>query len=123
MAGSADKTLRLWDLETFSCLAVLTGHRDSVSCCSLYAGWGSFVLAISGSIDETLKVWEVISVERTSYIWTCRHTLAGHVAGVLSCAAVVQGTGGDAASAVVLSGSYDSTIKVWDIPSLPFPWP
>jgi len=40
----------------------------------------------------------------------CRHTLAGHAAGVTS-----LGVFGD--GLVALSGSFDNTLKVWDVPN------
>jgi WD40 repeat protein len=32
---SADKTLRIWDVNLEECIVTLTGHEDMVSCCQL----------------------------------------------------------------------------------------
>ena len=53
------------------------------------------------------QVWEVGSAECAE---KCRHTLAGHAAGVTS-----LGVFGD--GLVALSGSFDNTLKVWDVPN------
>jgi hypothetical protein len=55
VSGSADNTLKVWDLLIFQCLATLRGHTGSVyTCCQLADG-----RILSGSHDNTLKVWSV----------------------------------------------------------------
>jgi hypothetical protein len=130
-------------------------------------GCQRYALILSGSLDETLKVWQLplppmerseegggdeqpnsrdsssnygangvrtsvggSSAEESSSrqgsggrsggdpgVVACRHTLSGHVAGVTSCAAFREGGGRSGGSGgMSLSGSFDRTIKVWDIP-------
>ena len=60
-------------------------------------------LALSGSYDCTVKVWDLTSGQEL-------RTLAGHAYGVNSVAVSADGR-------LALSGSYDRTVKVWDLTS------
>ena len=114
------------------CLRVYLGHFESVTCCAVYARPGTgasgaggddsgarpYALALSGSLDETLKVWHLDWADASPGPGAgpeaagercCRHTLTGHEAGVTSCVAYGSGS-------VALSGSFDRTLKVWDVP-------
>uniref|UniRef100_A0A7N0ZVE7 C3H1-type domain-containing protein n=1 Tax=Kalanchoe fedtschenkoi TaxID=63787 RepID=A0A7N0ZVE7_KALFE len=51
-SGSADDTIRVWDIHTFQCIQPLSGHSGPVTCLIC---WDSYL--ISGSLDATLKVW------------------------------------------------------------------
>ena len=31
ISGSSDRTVRVWDIETYKCISVLKGHTESVS--------------------------------------------------------------------------------------------
>ena len=60
-------------------------------------------LALSGSADRTVKVWDLTSGQEL-------RTLAGHAREVSSVAVSADGR-------LALSGSYDRTVKVWDLNS------
>merc|ERR1712060_880278 len=68
LSCSNDKTLRLWDLQSHTCLAVLEGHTESVYgvCADFGAG-----RALSCSRDKTLRLWDLQS-------HTCLAVLVGH---------------------------------------------
>ena len=51
ISSSMDKTIRIWNLLSGKCNAVLHGHADDVSDVD---GWGDIV--VSGSRDKTVKV-------------------------------------------------------------------
>lgn len=108
LTGSSDETLRLWNLSSGKCCRVFTGHYESVTCCSLYAHQNRRVFSLSGSLDETLKVWEASLDDNDGDAQGCLHSLSGHMGGVTTCAV---GKG------VAVSGSFDSSVKLWDIPS------
>jgi WD40 repeat protein len=76
----------------------LAGHTSWVSsvACSLD---GRSVL--SGSLDDTLKLWDVATGNEI-------RTLAGHTNTVLSVAFSPDGK-------TALSGSADNTLKLWDV--------
>jgi WD40 repeat protein len=57
--------------------------------------------ALSGSYDETVKIWDLESGAEV-------RTLSGHEAGVWSLAVTVDGR-------YALSGSIDNSVKVWDL--------
>ena len=99
ISGSDDKTLKVWDLKSGSCVHTLRGHSDGVICCAVFDGDSK---AISGSGDKTLKVWDLKS-------GSCVHTLTGHSDGVRFCA-VFDG------DSKAISGSWDKTLKVWHLP-------
>merc|ERR1711998_12576 len=58
ISKSDDKTLKVWDLRTGSCVRTLQGHSDRVWCLTVFDGDSK---AISGSSDNTLKVWSLPS--------------------------------------------------------------
>uniref|UniRef100_A0A4W4HDL2 APG16-like 1 n=1 Tax=Electrophorus electricus TaxID=8005 RepID=A0A4W4HDL2_ELEEL len=85
---------------------------------------GSRILA-TGGMDRRVKLWEVIagsgsyllaaSNDFASRIWTVddyrlRHTLTGHSGKVLSARFLLD-------NARIVSGSYDRTLKLWDLRS------
>ncbi|WP_073630478.1 NB-ARC domain-containing protein [Scytonema sp. HK-05] len=97
-SGSADQTVRLWDVETGQCLKVLQGHTNHVL--SVNFSPDGQTLA-SGSADETIKLWAVGTGQ-------CLKTLHGHTSQVLSVSFSPQGH-------LLASSSADETIKLWDI--------
>jgi WD40 repeat protein len=78
----------------------LTGHTSSVLALALSAD-GQRV--ISGSYDNTLKIWDVANGD-------CLHTLKGHTDSVRALVLSADGKR-------VISGSSDNTIKIWDVAS------
>ena len=59
----ADLTLRLWDVDSGIELCRLTGHRAPVTTVSLSADGR---LALSGSLDGTIRLWKLPEASRTS---------------------------------------------------------
>ena len=72
------------------------GHTGSVTCLAVTDDG----LCVSGSWDNTLRVWDLRSGE-------CLHTLEGHSDSV-SCLALTS-------DGLCVSGSVDSTLRIWDI--------
>jgi hypothetical protein len=98
VSGSDDKTLKVWDLESWVVLQTLRGHEGSVKAVALTPDGRR---AVSGSADMTLKVWNLES-------GTELHTLRGHEHKVTMVALSPDGRR-------AVSGSPDKTLKVWDL--------
>jgi WD40 repeat protein len=77
-SGSADRTLRVWDIQSGRCVGTINsspgdanGHSDAVSCLAsipaLQPGAESFV--VSGSIDGDTKLWK----SDGSFVYSCNN--------------------------------------------------
>jgi len=121
VSGSADNTLRVWDADRRECVAVLEGHSDWVRCvCVVEVGAGGdggdggakVQWVVSGSDDNTLRVWDADRGE-------CVAVLKGH-SRTVTCVCVVEvggdgdGGGGGAKVQRLVSGSYDGTLRLWE---------
>jgi WD40 repeat protein len=53
ISGSADSTLKIWDMQTYKCIRTLEGHTSSITCIAVF----SEKLIVSGSFDRTIKIW------------------------------------------------------------------
>ena len=99
MASSgADKTVRLWDVESGRLVRTLEGHFDDVTTLAFSP---TAKTVASGSLDKTVKLWEV---ETGKLI----RTLSAHTAGVVSVAFSVDGK-------TIASGGLDDTAYAWDV--------
>ena len=141
-SGGADKTVKLWDIATLTNIATLEEHTSYVN--SVTFSPDGAILA-SGGEDDTIKLWDVATQKsittfggRGSGISTVAFspdgttlafgggfrwlnielldiatltniaTLEGHTSNILSIAYSPDG-------AMLASGSYDSTIKLWNV--------
>ena len=52
ISGSSDKTIKIWEIESGSCLKTLKGHQKTVECVVIL----SVKKIASGSLDKTIKV-------------------------------------------------------------------
>ena len=95
-SGSADNTIKIWDVVTGECERTLDGHTDGVKALVACAG-GKLA---SGSRDETIKIWNVATGQ-------CERTLEGHGSLVMALAACAGGK--------LASGSWNGAIKIWDV--------
>lgn len=112
ISGSEDGTVKVWDVNSGLELLNLTGHATSEGARSKF-GFGKRVdavaitsdgrLAISGSWDGTIKVWDLDRVDGDPRL----HDLEGHRDGVYALAMAADGRR-------VVSASWDQAVKVWD---------
>ncbi|BFZ60530.1 SCF ubiquitin ligase complex subunit cdc4 [Saitoella coloradoensis] len=138
VSGSTDRTVRVWDIEKGECTQVFYGHTSTVRCLQIVqpqiVGHDSrgkpifepkFPVIVTGSRDSTLRVWKLPQEDDEPYIrpppdspgeaggldqigdnpYHIR-TLQGHTSSVRAVSAH-----GDQ----MVSGSYDTTVRVWRI--------
>lgn len=96
-SASADKTIRVWDIESRRCEQVLEDHSRPVLSLAIANN-----KLFSGSYDYTIKVWSLDTLTKIK-------TLEGHTDAVRALAIAGQR---------LFSGSYDSTVRVWDIDTM-----
>jgi WD40 repeat protein len=98
--GSADCTIKLWDIKTLQQKRILTGHKEKIQAVAFSPDGETLA---SGSWDSTIKIWDVSPNPQKEAI-----TLNGHRGVVHSIAFNPDGK-------LLVSGSADNTIKLWDI--------
>ncbi|TFK36328.1 WD40-repeat-containing domain protein [Crucibulum laeve] len=141
VSGSTDRTVRIWDLSTGKCTHVFGGHTSTVRCLAIVKPewvdvehdgvmkkekWPKRPLIVTGSRDHSLRVWtlprpgeaeyrffgpddaevdpsDVCDAEENPYH---RLHLEGHDHAVRALAARGR---------TLVSGSYDCTVRIWDI--------
>lgn len=111
VSGSGDKTARMWDLETGSCLFTLAieditiaenGPVDAGVTSVVLSPDGKFLAA--GSLDTVVRIWDAENGQLVD-------KLKGHKDSVYSVAFSPDGK-------FLVSGSLDKTLKMWDMASL-----
>lgn len=93
-SGGEDRSIRLWDTQTWTCRQVLPGHAWQVSSLAFISG-GEVLL--SGSWDKTVKFWQVATGKDFD-------VLTSHIDSVTCMCANEQ---------KIFTGSRDRSIKVW----------
>ena len=98
LSSSADKSVRLWSLETWTCLVVYKGHDHPV----WDVKWGPFGLYfLTGSLDKTCRLW------RTDHIEDLR-MFVGHDKDVDTVCFHPN-------SAYIFTGSSDRIVRMWAV--------
>lgn len=72
MSTSDDKTVRLWDLPSNNPSRMFTGHSDYVRSGAFMPGGNSNML-VTGSYDETVRVWDGRVSDRGGAVLTFKH--------------------------------------------------
>jgi WD40 repeat protein len=98
LSAGDDGTLRLWDAQTGTQLAVLVGHGGAVTACAFSPDGRSLV---SAGRDGAVRVWD------TALATTERPVPEGHAGGVSGCAFTIDG-------ARLISTGDDDSVRLWD---------
>jgi WD40 repeat protein/serine/threonine protein kinase len=98
LSGSADRTLRIWDVETAALVRSLEGHSDWISCLAVSPD-GQW--ALSGSNDGTIRLWKLATGD-------CARTFEGASSGVVAVAFSSD-------SRFALSVGSDGTLRIWQL--------
>lgn len=130
VSGSTDRSVRVWDIEQGICTQVFQGHTSTVRCLQILmptevgrTPGGKLIMSpkqpliITGSRDSNLRVWRLPQPKDDAFYQAgpsqddndCPYfirVLSGHHHSVRAIAAH-----GD----TLVSGSYDSTVRVWKI--------
>lgn len=97
-SGSADETVRLWDLRTLSLKRRYRGHRDFVTAVAFSH---SGKLLASGALDGRIRIWSALSSRRL-------RSLRGHKGRVADVAFSPSGN-------LLASAGEDGTVRLWDL--------
>lgn len=108
-SGSGDKTLKMWDMDSGSCVYTLAIDADSPLVDGVPPDAGVTSVAISpdgrflaaSSLDTFVRIWDA----ETGHLLD---TLRGHKDSVYSVAFEPQGN-------MLVSGSLDKTLMMWDV--------
>lgn len=100
--GGMDRRVKLWEVVSGRCepKGALTGSNAGITSIEFDSA-GSYLLAASN--DFASRIWTVDD-------YRLRHTLTGHSGKVLSARFLLD-------NARIVSGSYDRTLKLWDLRS------
>ncbi|KXZ55794.1 hypothetical protein GPECTOR_2g1344 [Gonium pectorale] len=98
VTGSADATVRVWDVATGYCMETLRGHAKEVNAVAVTPNAKRI---LSAGADGAVLVWDFTTGER-------KRTLRGHK-GAVSCMAVSpDGTW-------MVTGGHDKSLRIWDL--------
>lgn len=97
--GSYDETVRLWDVRTAHCVALVAAHQEPVTSVEFSAD-GS--LLVTGSFDGLVRVWDVASRQ-------CLRTLISEPAGPVGSASFTPN------NRYIVAGSLDGRLRLWDM--------
>ncbi|EGV60826.1 SCF ubiquitin ligase complex subunit cdc4 [Yamadazyma tenuis] len=134
VSGATDRTVRIWNIRTGKCTHIFKGHTSTVRCLDILhpvkigrdeSGndiiFPSVPLLVTGSRDHNLNVWRLPIIPDTdeddgipcmTYDSSdinnpfLMKVLVGHTQSVRSVSAYGN---------LIVSGSYDATVRVWDL--------
>jgi len=99
VSGSADKTIKLWNLETGTLIHTMAGHDKAVMSFTI-ANDNKWIVSICG--DNTIKLWNLET-------GTLIRNMSGGIGENVNSIAVTPD------SKQLVSGNKDATVKLWDL--------
>ena len=97
VSSSQDKTARLWNVTTKSCVQIFRGHTNGITCLAIGPAGKTIV---TGSLDCTMRLFNTDG--------SCIRAFIGHT-GPIKCVSFSPD------GRILASGSNDSTVKLWDV--------
>ncbi|KAG8913200.1 SCF ubiquitin ligase complex subunit cdc4 [Tulasnella sp. 417] len=139
VSGSTDRTVRIWDLQTGRNTHVFGGHTSTVRCLVIARPvwidaedgsdnkekWPKHTMIVTGSRDNTLRVWRLPAPGDEEYRCFGAQTTEGdpsdedtnenpfHVMALRGHDNAVRALA--VHGRTIVSGSYDTTVRVWDL--------
>ena len=103
--AGADETIRIWDLVSGRCQAILTEHEDIIMSLTSVGD-----VLVSGSADATVRVWSVSKIlgQGPRVSPPSSFVLVGHCSTVYSVAV-------DQQLPLLVSGSHDGELRLWNV--------
>jgi WD40 repeat protein len=95
-SGSADRTVRIWNITTGDCRQILTGHKSQISAVA-FSPDGLYLASCDG---QSIKIWDITTGE-------CHQTICKYLTFVWSIAFSPDGE--------TIAGGDDKVIKLWHI--------
>jgi len=112
-SASFDQTIRLWDAYTGQCLRIWEGEDNRAWCWWIAFSPNGQWLA-SGMHDHVLKLWDV-HTGKSYRVFSGHGHWVSCVAFAPPCPTGTQWRPGVDSGALLASGSYDQTIKLWNV--------
>ncbi|ETO24130.1 WD-40 repeat protein [Reticulomyxa filosa] len=116
-SGSFDKMISIWDIETIKQFILFKGHEDNVWSVKYgsneLGNSGGANTILSGSHDKSVRLWDIRSSQQIQ-------VFNGHTSTVYSVEYtpfLVKNIEVGDSSNVICSGSFDNTVRFWDIRS------
>jgi WD40 repeat protein/serine/threonine protein kinase len=97
LTAGADKTIKLWHVQTGQLLATFSGHTEQVTTVAFAPDGQSFA---SGGNDKTVRIWDMGTKKE-------RAQMKDHKGNVVAVACAANGKS-------LASASQDGTVKLWD---------
>jgi WD40 repeat protein len=94
IAGSEDKTIKVWNLKTYKCMKTLRGHNDEVKALTSISNVGF----ASGSKDGCIKIWD----SKRNLLKSIQKAHASNVTCLMDLGEFFA------------SGSFDKSVKLWE---------
>ncbi|KIJ62149.1 hypothetical protein HYDPIDRAFT_158385 [Hydnomerulius pinastri MD-312] len=114
VAGSEDRYIRVWDIETSNFVRILSGHRGEVYALAFTSDSRTL---LSSSGDRTVRVWDATQFSASEVAEPSCRVLCAAGPEEKSSKLVFTSVSVDSSGSFVAAGSLDGIIRVWDIRS------